>query len=34
MLTDSQTGQTDFTWYGETARIQMIPLWQWLTDRG
>ncbi len=34
MLTDSQTGPTDFTWYGGTVRIQMIPLWQWLTNRG
>ncbi len=33
ILTDSQAGATDVTWYGETARIRMIPLWRWLTNR-
>lgn len=32
ILTDSMTGETDFSWFGQTARIRMIPCWKWLSD--
>jgi len=33
VLTDSEEGETDASWYGCTGRIRMIPAWKWLRDR-
>jgi len=33
ILTDSLSGETDFSWYGDTARIRMLPAWRWLSEK-